>query len=479
MSNFTCVLQSVIQPEDREWVFSVQNLPRAAVTNGLGLIKSISAVSDSSKQQISLKFAKHSENRAIDSRSLHRYISISFEKFRLQHPPVQTKDENSLGNPQPASPKESADYIYRLLSSGITLNGTQYNFFGHSNSQLKTKSCFLYAGSKEQITQQVDSLGDFSKIKSVAKLAKRIGLLFSSAKTATQLQPERCQDIADVTRDNYIFTDGCGLVSKQFAQKLVQNLDLRFRNLRYSPSVFQIRYAGYKGVLTLEPQLRGQTLVQFRDSMRKVKDVGNRSFAVVDYSKPYSFGYLNDEIILLLHALGIPESTFLRKQQEYLQFLSTATEDPQTAFRFLSYVEEPQKAEMLLLEGLESVKPTIRKHVNSELNRMLNKRAEQRCRTLVPQSRLLFGVCDPRNVLKEGQCAVRVTMDHGGVPKTIVGCDVLVTRNPCLHPGDLQKFKAVQCDELTHLTDCVIFPTQGHRPSADLMSGGDLDGDKL
>lgn len=478
MSNFTCILQSGIQPDDREWAFFIQDLPRPAVTNGPGLIKSISVISNTSKQQILLKYVKHSENRAIDTRSLDRYIGISFENFRLQYPSVKQNGDGSKSS-QPASPKESTDYIYRLLSSGITLNGATYNFFGHSNSQLKTKSCFLLAGSKEQVNKEIDRLGDFSKIKSVAKLAKRIGLLFSSAKAATQLEPERCQDIADVKRDDYIFTDGCGLVSKKFAQRLIQKLDLSFRNLRYSPSVFQIRYAGYKGVLTLESQFQGQILVQFRDSMRKVKDVSDHSFAVVDYSKPYSFGYLNDEIVLLLHALGIPEAMFLKKQQEYLEFLSAAAVDPQAAFRFLSYVEAPEKAEKLLLEGIESVRTTIRKHVNSEYDRMLNKRSEQRCRILVPQSRLLFGICDPRGVLKEGQCAVRVTMDHGGLPKTIVGSDVLVTRNPCLHPGDLQKFKAVQHEELAHLTDCIVFPTQGRRPSADLMSGGDLDGDKF
>ncbi|KAI4088352.1 MAG: hypothetical protein LQ344_006137 [Seirophora lacunosa] len=479
VSNLSFVLQSRIEPGDRVWDFVVPNLPRASTSNASGLIKCISVVSDSSKQQISLRFLKHSENRAIESRNLDRYVSISFEKFRLQYPPTEANAGVKLSPSQPASPKESTDYIYRLLSSGMILNGTHYNFFGHSNSQLKTKSCFLLAATKDQISQHIVSLGDFSKIKTVAKLAKRIGLLFSSAKTATRLDPERCQDVADIKRDDYIFTDGCGLVSKQFANLLVQRLDLRFRNMRYHPAVFQIRYAGYKGVLTVEPKLQGQILVQFRDSMRKVKDVGDHSFAVVDTSKPYSFGYLNDEVILLLHTLGVPESTFLRKQREYLVFLSTAADDPQKAFRFLSYMNEPQLAEKLLLDGLESVKSTIRRHASSEHSRMLNKRAEQRCRILVPQSRLLFGICDPRDVLKPGECAVRATMDQGGVPRTIAGCDVLVTRNPCLHPGDLQKFKAVQCEELLHLTDCIIFPTQGRRPSADLMSGGDLDGDKF
>ncbi|KAI4137322.1 MAG: hypothetical protein LQ341_005190, partial [Variospora aurantia] len=479
VSNFSFVLQSRIEPGDRAWEFVVPNLPRASTSNAAGLIKCIPVVSDFSKQHISLRYLKHSENRAIESRNLDRYLSISFEKFRLHYPPAESKVGVKPSPPQPASPKDSTDYIYRLLSSGIVLNGVHYNFFGHSNSQLKTKSCFLLAATKDQIAHHISGLGDFSKIKTVAKLAKRIGLLFSSAKTATRLDPERCQDIPDIVRDDYIFTDGCGLISKHFANLLVQRLDLRFRNLRYHPAVYQIRYAGCKGVLTLEPKLRGPILVQFRDSMRKVKNVGDHSFAVVDTSKPYSFGYLNDEVILLLHSLGVSDATFLRKQREYLLFLSTAADDPQKAFRFLSYMNEPQLAEKLLLEGLESVKSTIRRYVSSEHSRMLNKRAEQRCRILIPQSRLLFGICDPRNVLKPGECVVRVTMDQGGVPKTIAGCDVLVTRNPCLHPGDLQKFKAVQCEELAHLTDCIIFSTEGRQPSADLMSGGDLDGDKF
>jgi len=109
---------------------------------------------------------------------------------------------------------------------------------------------------------------------------------------------------------------------------------------------------------------------------------------------------------------------------------------------------------------------------------MLNKRDEQKCRILVPKSRLIFGICDAWGVLKEGECAVCVTMDGDGVPRVIKGIEVLVTRNPCLHPGDLQKFHAVEKPELAHLVDCIVFPIRGRRPAADLMSGGDLDGDK-
>ncbi|EHL01954.1 putative RNA-dependent RNA polymerase 2 [Glarea lozoyensis 74030] len=221
------------------------------------------------------------------------------------------------------------------------------------------------------------------------------------------LNPSRCQDIPDIEAQDYVFTDGCGLISKHLARELSRVLRVAFRNTRYTPSVFQIRYRGYKGVLMLDPGMEKQT----------------------------------------------------------------------SAFRFLTYTNKPELAEKVLIDGFETVQPTLTKLVNSEYDRMINKRDEQRCRILIPKSRLLFGICDAWGVLKEGECAVKVTMDGDGQPYTLKGMDVLVTRNPCLHPGDLQKFKAVERDELAHLVDCIVFPTRGARPAADLMSGGDLDGD--
>lgn len=141
-------------------------------------------------------------------------------------------------------------------------------------------------------------------------------------------------------------------------------------------------------------------------------------------------------------------------------------------------------AERLLLNGLCSVRATLKSLVKQEYARMINKHDEQKCRISIPESRFLFGVCDPTakdgftGRLKEGECFIRITRDGDGRPHTIINTDVLVTRNPCLHPGDLQKFRAVDVPEFSHLVDCIVFTTQGKRPSADLMSGGDLDGDK-
>lgn len=477
IKNFQATLQTSVMPDDGQWSYRIPNLPSAAKLKENSLIKSVVVHSNPSKQYINLRFQKHSSNRGVDEAVLDRFMTISFAEFRLQYP---SKDGivDGQSKTQAAPARESAEYVVRLLRSGIVLNGTRYLFYGHSNSQLKSRTCFLFAGTHVEISQRIEGLGDLSKLKSVAKKAKRIGLLFSSAKLATQLPTDRYEDIEDVKKDDFIFTDGCGLISTHFAKILVQKVNISFRNQTYLPSVYQIRYRGYKGVLEVDPCLQGKTLVQFRDSMKKVSGGPDLSFCVVEYSKPYNFGFLNDEIILLLHTLGISSSVLLQKQLWHFDFLNAASQDPRIAFQFLSYINEPILAEKVLMDGLESVKETVRKYVMGELSKMVNKRDEQRCKIFVPESRLLFGVCDPRNILREGECALRITAVEDGVAKTIVGTEVLVTRNPCLHPGDLQKFKAVQCKELSHLVDCIVFPTRGRRPSADLMSGGDLDGDK-
>lgn len=138
-----------------------------------------------------------------------------------------------------------------------------------------------------------------------------------------------------------------------------------------------------------------------------------------------------------------------------------------------------KEAESLLTENnFKTLIPSIQSIINQEFTRMLGKREQQRCRIMVQKSRVLFGVAGSRDILKPGECFVRVTTTETGAPMTISGMEILIGRNPCLHPGDVRKFRAVNRPELAHLVDCIVFPTKGKRPSADLMSGGDLDGDK-
>ncbi|UKZ47230.1 hypothetical protein TrVGV298_001446 [Trichoderma virens] len=456
--SFEQVLLDKISLDDEKWEFQVERLPTAEAANKLKLIKMVTLSTKNSQHRLDLRYGPVDMNRAIQDVPLDRYLVVSLAEFRpLKGAGPSASSEGAVDKViQPTTFRECSDYAVRLLRAGITIQGVHYNFYGHSNSQLKSRTCYLCAASKEQIAQKVEALGDFTKMKTVAKKAKRIGLLFSVARAAMQVDPKKVEDIPDIEVGDFIFTDGCGLIAPGLASQLSRRIKIAFRNMRYTPSVFQIRYRGYKGVFSGGDDL---------------------SFSVVEYSKPYVFGNLNDEVIVLLDALGISRQTLLRKQQEHFDFLAKAYKDPRVAFRILCHLNMPEVAERVIIDSLDAVRPKINKLINAEYDKMLNKRDEQKCRILIPKSRLLFGVCDAWGVLKPGQCAVKVTMDGDGQPYALKGMKVLVTRNPCLHPGDLQKLDVVERPELAHLVDCIVFPTTGRRPTADMMSGGDLDGD--
>ncbi|KAF5685686.1 NAM7-nonsense-mediated mRNA decay [Fusarium circinatum] len=466
--------------DDIVWDFQVPNLPSPSTLKKANLIKAIALQTDlkECKHSMILKVQPNTPNRATAEHPTDRLMLFSLEAFKPLVFGAAAKEKLPAPDLQPRTRQEVSDYSIKCLRAGIILNGVHYNFYGHSNTQLKSRSCFLMAATKEEVSKRIESMGDFTKMKTVGKKAKRIGLLFSSSKTAMVIDPDRCEDIPDVETDEYVFTDGCGLIAPSLAQELARRTRIIFRDSRYRPSVFQLRYRGYKGVVTVDPRMKKQkALLKFRKSMKKFSGGDDHSFAVVEHSKPFSYGFLNDESIILLHALGISQDTLLSKQRSHFNLLNNAKSDFRDAFRFLSYVNRPDLAERVLLEGLESVKSQINGQINDELKKMLNKQGGQKCRIFVQKSRLLFGVCDAWDVLKEGECAVKVTLEENGLPHALKNSEIIVIRNPCLHPGDWQKFKVVERPELSHLVDCIVFSTRGRKPAADLMSGGDLDGD--
>jgi hypothetical protein len=273
-------LQEGIRSTDSSWCYTVRDLPPSEQTDSLRLIKAITVLSTPKSQSIKLRFETAPSSRVTWADPLHLFMMISFANFRLQLPAMEAG-----GKAQPASWSDTMDYISRLLTTGIVLNNTQYHFFGHSISQLKSRSCFMFAASKSAIGTKIQELGDFSEMKLVSKKAKRIGLMFTTAEMTMTLKPERIEDIDDVKRGNYIYTDGCGFISLSLARQLAKKRNIVYRNIRYLPSVYQIRYRGYKGVLMLSPALTGNILAQFRSSMRKFNDGKDFSLGIIDYSK--------------------------------------------------------------------------------------------------------------------------------------------------------------------------------------------------
>ncbi|EMD32884.1 hypothetical protein CERSUDRAFT_142953, partial [Gelatoporia subvermispora B] len=125
--------------------------------------------------------------------------------------------------------------MIRLFQAGLMLNGVQYRFYGHSNSQLRSRGCFLReANTDDELDEKIYSLGDFHRIMTAAKRAKRIGLLFSQAELDWVLDPRHTKDIDDIVVNGENFSDGCGLMSKRFATQVSRHRRYIFHGVPYT-----------------------------------------------------------------------------------------------------------------------------------------------------------------------------------------------------------------------------------------------------
>ena len=194
------------------------------------------------------------------------------------------------------------DLVELMLKNGLLINGEQFSFLGCSSSGLKERKCCLWRGSNLDADRVRQENGNFSKLKTIPKQMARFSLLLSNVqKTGIVVEANQIIMEDDVERDEYNFTDGCGGVSLSLAQKIFQDVYAQekaydqkkmksdkqdrimqlLKDLGYHksgspthdyykstscPSVLQIRYQGYKGVLALDSELKG---VYKNDKKRK------------------------------------------------------------------------------------------------------------------------------------------------------------------------------------------------------------------
>ena len=264
-------------------------------------------------------------------------------------------------------------------------------------------------------------------------------------------------------------------MSETFAEEVQQA-----HNLHHTPSVVQIRYQGFKGILVLHPQLQTHK-IHFRKSMEKFKvpDQDMRrscnTLGVVEYSRPYSNGYLNTQITMLLADGGVSHDYLQQLQEEFYDVLKLFPSDRVRAERYLGWtgrlptlnrlqrhgMTERVRNELKGLQSREIIKLTREGEAGEDSSSDNQRRSNKgKLRVLVPKSRIVFGVCDPYEYLAYGECFFQPTLPENELEEFDKATQVAVTRNPCYHPGDIRVLKLVRSDRYTHLVDCVVFPVQ-------------------
>lgn len=147
MPPFVVTLRTPLLPDEQEWKFNLDaSLPPPRRGRGKLLIFT--------PESLTLQIEEFSSNRILHQDNPEDFVLASFGALRFKDRP----------------PSAAADYIQRVLVNGFFLNGRQYRFYHHSNSQLRSRSCWLRAANTdEELDRRIQGLCDVSRINNIAK----------------------------------------------------------------------------------------------------------------------------------------------------------------------------------------------------------------------------------------------------------------------------------------------------------------------
>ncbi|KAK9950500.1 hypothetical protein M0R45_005986 [Rubus argutus] len=376
------------------------------------------------------------------------------------------------------------DRILSTLRDGIVIGEKKFEFLAFSSSQLRENSLWMFASRRGLSAQDIrDWMGDFSHIKNVAKYAARLGQSFSSSRETLSAGLDEIEVIPDVEIEKggiqYCFSNGIGKISADFAEKVVRKC-----GKSSTPSAFQIRYGGYKGVVAIDPT--SSKKLSLRKSMCKFKS-HNTKVDVLAWSR-YQPCFLNRQLITLLSTLGVQDHVFIKKQKQAMNQLEDILTDPLKARDALNVMFQGE-ATNILKKMLLCYKPNAEPFLALMLQSFCASKLVElrsRSRIFVENGRSMMGCLDETSTLKYGkvfvQCSHRAifsgsTTSTANQDNFTIEGKVVIAKNPCLHPGDVRVLTAVDVPALHHMVDCVVFPQKGKRPHPNECSGSDLDGD--
>jgi RNA-dependent RNA polymerase len=287
------------------------------------------------------------------------------------------------------------------------------------------------------------------------------------------LEKHEITTIADRTSSSgSVFTDGCGTISPDLAEHVSRKLQWhKYRIIgKNTPSYFQFRLGGAKGVLVQDPTLTGR-IICLRPSQKKFKAPDIRTLDIQSTSSYPKAMFLNRPLIVLLEHHGVkPEAIVALQSADIREIEAIRTSLTCASKAFLQHgLGESFRLPALFrnIHKLLRLDVTKKRFQGKLHNKLINdvlfcvtfhslREVKYRAHILIPGSFTVLGVSDEWNCLEEGEIYATIYDETTLKMKPIVG-QVLITRSPQVHPGDIQLVTAVRRPELQHLTNVVVF----------------------
>ncbi|KAG9952740.1 hypothetical protein KCU85_g1739, partial [Aureobasidium melanogenum] len=315
-----------------------------------------------------------------------------------------------------------------------------------------------------------------------------------------------------------VMNDGCSLISVGAAREICEILGIK----GVRPVAFQGRINGCKGVWMISAPYdtteskHWRKWIQMTESQRKViprdEDLTNScepdrwSFELVKFSSLPKPSTLNLDFIPILEDRYVSRDILKQVIETQLEldfsaFLDSLN-DPINLRRWLhsefSGMEElnrkfgikeagnfpsdwVEKSILLLESGFNPLTNQYLAMCVQQVVKLWLSSVRSKLKIHLGKSAMVLGVADPTGCLKPGEIHMafsetfrdEASSEHWSNLKG----EVLVARHPSLRCSDMQKVRAVYKEELSHLTDVVVFPSKGCVPLAHKLQGGDYDGD--
>jgi hypothetical protein len=364
-------------------------------------------------------------------------------------------------------------HFKKFIESEYSIAGRGFSFLGFSHSSLRSQTCwfmapFEYGGRTLSAPELIRNLGDFGHIRTPAKCAARIGQAFTDTTGTVEVEAGMQIRLRDIERGGRCFSDGCGTISLGLLEKVWRVYGPR-RTLK--PVILQIRFAGAKGVVSLDSRLV-ENQFNIRPSMEKFTGSGSVTLEVCGAAwRPYPM-VLNRQFIKILEDLDVPLESFMILQDRAVEKLRMMTTNTFNASFLLNDTRTSKAARLpSLLEMLSDI--GLEYHDDSFLRGVVEMAVITKLREIKYRGRIpvengitLYGIMDETGYLEEGQIYVVTQSSLDEPRKVLTGGKVIITRSPALHPGDIRTVEAIDVPDdspLTYLRNCVVFSQYGKR----------------
>ena len=428
-----------------------------------------------------------------------------YEKYADHFLRVQFTDEKIMGKiyggDNERKKRAIFNRIFQALKNGIRLAGRHYEFLAFGNSQFREHGAYFFHPANGLTCDHIRAwMGEFNHIRVPAKYAARMGQCLSTTRSVQNLPAgNHIKDIADIEANGWCFTDGVGKISVTLAGHVADQLNMWNRGT--SPSAFQFRLGGSKGMLVSWPRSVASSEestflplefnhVHIRPSQKKFNTDYAKGIEIIRAAE-YTVATLNKQTIPILSSLQVDDNVFMDMAKQQDREYRSALEDESTALDLLKRHSDQNNTNEMLLAMVESGFMRTEEPCVMALLRVWvawsQKLLKEKARIVVDQGAFLFGGADETHKLRGWssksnelpQIFLQVPESPGSQQYVVKTGLCLVGRNPSMHPGDIRVVEAVDVPELRHLRDVVLFPVKGERDIPSMCSGGDLDGDEF